>query len=383
MVKKQSVFGVAMMMTVTIASTGMAEFVIPQMGGGTIGQGLAPMKHADISFDGTSIGVHVDTSVGVPALRALEEPYEFDPQQPWGVLSDKAYNFQYGWNSSGFLSMPADGWIWIEQLSSSDGLEIYQRPPATPAYDPIFGTGGSGTRWRWSLSMTHNVYAIENPLQRELSAAYRVYIGDDVTGEPLPQYNSAEVTLTFAASVWGDFDDNGMLGCEDIDALIGAIAAGESDSSFDMNRDGMLNLDDRDAWLRQAGLAFPELTGGEPISLGDANLDGMVDDIDFAAWNSSKFSSVAEWCRGDFNADGVVDVRDYDIWNAGRPTPAAIQNAVPEVIHAPCWLLVVTLVRRRSAIVRQPDGRGSDRYLEVTGSRRYRDRSLPIVRDLD
>ena len=111
MVKKQSVFGVAMMMTVTIASTGMAEFVIPQMGGGTIGQGLAPMKHADISFDGTSIGVHVDTSVGVPALRALEEPYEFDPQQPWGVLSDKAYNFQYGWNSSGFLSMPADGWF--------------------------------------------------------------------------------------------------------------------------------------------------------------------------------------------------------------------------------------------------------------------------------
>ena len=39
----------------------------------------------------------------------------------------------------------------------------------------------------------------------------------------------------------------------DIDALIAAIAIGLAMASFDITRDGAVDLDDRDAWLAEAG----------------------------------------------------------------------------------------------------------------------------------
>jgi hypothetical protein len=56
--------------------------------------------------------------------------------------------------------------------------------------------------------------------------------------------------------------------------------------------------------------------------LGDANLDGFVDGLDFIIWNDHKFTAEAAWCAGDFNADGFVDGQDFIVWNANKFTSA-------------------------------------------------------------
>ncbi|GAH09253.1 unnamed protein product, partial [marine sediment metagenome] len=76
--------------------------------------------------------------------------------------------------------------------------------------------------------------------------------------------------------------------------------------------DGLVDLDDRDTWLAEAG--GMNLGPGQAYLLGDANLDGL----DFVDWNDNKFTSLAAWCAGDFNADGVVDGLDFTIWNDNK-----------------------------------------------------------------
>lgn len=176
-----------------------AAYVIPQIGGGQVGMVGAPMKHTDVLFDGIDITVHVDETVATPVLRPLAPPDAFDPAQPWSVLAGRAYNFQHAWNPGGFITLPAGGAIWMQRLSHDDGLEAYLRPPASPAYAPVFEADGD--QWKWSGAMTHNVYAVQAPLQSQYSATYRLYIGgDDTIGAPLPGFGSADVTWTWHAT---------------------------------------------------------------------------------------------------------------------------------------------------------------------------------------
>lgn len=186
-------------LSLLLASTSQAAYVTPQMGGGQIGMmDGAGMKHVDITFDGTNLSAHIDETIATPVLRPLTGSDAFDPALAWSVLTDKAYNFQYAWNPGGFISLPTDAGIWIERLSHDTGLETYARPPASPAYAPLFESDGD--IWRWTGSMTHNVYAVLDPTESSYSATYRVYIGDSTTGEALTAYGSDDVTLTFTAT---------------------------------------------------------------------------------------------------------------------------------------------------------------------------------------
>lgn len=179
-----------------LCASAEAAYVIPTIGGGQVGMMGAPMIHTDVSFDGTNISLMADTSHGVPVLRPLTPPDEFDPAQPWIVLQNKAYNFQHAWNPGGFITLPAGTGIWVERISQTPGLEVYQRPPAAPSYLQIFQADGE--RWKWSGAMTHNAYAVLNPTLSTFSATYRVYIGDATTGTPLGGYGSAEVTWNWS-----------------------------------------------------------------------------------------------------------------------------------------------------------------------------------------
>lgn len=125
---------------------------------------------------------------------------------------------------------------------------------------------------------------------------------------------AGDYVLSLGGSVIdGDFDDDGDYDCHDIDALTTAIAAGSTDLSFDLTGDGDLNLADRDAWLAEGALANGFAS---PYLLGDANLDGTVNGMDFLIWNANKFTATAGWCNGDFNADGSVNGGDFLNWNA-------------------------------------------------------------------
>ncbi len=162
------------------------------------------------------------------------------------------------------------------------------------------------------------------------------------------------------AIVEADIVDDGQLDCADINALTSAIAGGSSDSVYDLNRDGVVDLADRDAWLREAG----EVNLGiqKAYQLGDANLDGAVDGDDFIIWNQSKFTANAAWCAGDFNADGAVDGADFIIWNGNKfsvadggtihdgfaAVPSASRQSVPEPLAIPLLLFVSLWVVRRT-----------------------------------
>ncbi len=217
----------------------------------------APMKHADISLVGNALSVRLDDTVSTPLLRSLDAPDEFDPSMPWAVLSGSAHNFQYAWNAGGFWMPPSGGAVWVELLSATPGLETYYvsgPPPSTP-YTPIFGTDSSPVRWKWSGAMTHNAYAVVDPQLPRYEANYRIYIGNDATGEIWAEYQPAEITFTFDAQL----------------------------PSADFNGDGIVDGADFLVWQREAG--------GTPV-LADGNSDGMVDARDLSLWKT-QFGNVA------------------------------------------------------------------------------------------
>ncbi len=135
-----------------------------------------------------------------------------------------------------------------------------------------------------------------------------------------------------------DFDNDGVLDCADIDHLISSIAAGTFDECLDLNGDGTLDLQDRDLWLEGAG----HQTIGAPYLLGDANLDGQVDGLDFIVWNVHKFQLSSGWCSADFNADGMTDGLDFIDWNSFKFQSSDAAIAVPE--PAVSWLCIVLFV---------------------------------------
>ena len=126
-----------------------------------------------------------------------------------------------------------------------------------------------------------------------------------------------------------DFNGDQLCDLADIDALVAAIAAGNYESALDLNGDGVIDLLDRDAWLAEAGAL--NLPSGSPYRLGDANLDGHVDETDFQIWNQNKFTATAAWSLADFNADGSTDGRDLLIWNANKFTsPVPVVRSVDQ-----------------------------------------------------
>ncbi len=155
---------------------------------------------------------------------------------------------------------------------------------------------------------------------------YRAAVADhvsDLFGNPLAPFAPFDFSVP-STTIDGDFNDDGIYDLVDIDALVAAIAAVTHDPAFDLTGDGLVNLTDRDAWLAEAGSV--NLASGNAYLLGDANLDGFVDGLDFIAWNSHKFTAMAAWSAGDFTADGVVDGLDFIAWNNNKFTSSAARS---------------------------------------------------------
>ncbi len=150
-----------------------------------------------------------------------------------------------------------------------------------------------------------------------------------------------------ATTIDGDFNDDGVYGCADVDALVSDIANGNNTGSFDLTGDGVVDMSDLDAWRSEAGEAL--LGPGLSILPGDATLDGSVDVSDRSQWNAFKFTQSAAWCKGDFNASGATDVTDLGIWTANSFRISGNLAAVPEPTGFALLLagLLPLLFRRR------------------------------------
>jgi hypothetical protein len=84
--------------------------------------------------------------------------------------------------------------------------------------------------------------------------------------------------------------------------------------------------------------------------VGDATLNGVVDGLDYIAWNAHKFTSEAAWCSADFNADGLIDALDFVLWNENKFMSSDGVNTVPEPgmgVLVVATLMGLAVVRRR------------------------------------
>ncbi|MBI5388437.1 MAG: hypothetical protein HZA90_27545 [Verrucomicrobia bacterium] len=196
--------------TVTLPLTVDPVLLVKPVRGGGTNTNLPPMIHVDILYDAGSNQMHavLDTNYGIPKLVPLPAGYAFDAASNYAVLNGKAYNFQYAWNPGGVFSPPAGAAVWVERLDFSPGLENYDGPgnkmenPPRP-YTQIFATNGA--IWKWYGRMAHNAFAIRNPVTNVVTAEFRVFIGDAVTGsrEAYTNYDDAIVKLTLTVDpVW-------------------------------------------------------------------------------------------------------------------------------------------------------------------------------------
>ena len=152
----------------------------------------------------------------------------------------------------------------------------------------------------------------------------------------------------FASSFFrpGDFNNDGIYDCADVDSLVVEVATSTNAGEFDLTGDGLVDGSDLDAWLAEAGAV--NLASGNSYLVGDANLDGTVDGADFLIWNSNKFSTAGGWCQADFNADGTTDGLDFLAWNQNKFQSADVSQ-VPEPAAAFMVILgfVALAIRRR------------------------------------
>ncbi len=153
----------------------------------------------------------------------------------------------------------------------------------------------------------------------------------DQRGMPFARVSAGRIDMGAVELIDGDFNDDGFYTYTDIDELVGAIAPGTNDTTYDLNSDGLVDLTDRDIWLAVAGAA--NLDTHDPFLLGDANLDGVVDGQDFIIWNANKFSPTGLWSRADWNADGLTDGQDFIIWNAHKFQASG--SPLLSVLHQP------------------------------------------------
>ena len=112
-----------------------------------------------------------------------------------------------------------------------------------------------------------------------------------------------------APGLIGDFDDDGDVDIDDIDAYTGNIglpATGDL-AELDLDGDEVITLDDHNLLVTQHVQISDEITG---TVLGDATLNGVTDVLGDAFALVGNLGSVGDvsWSDGDFNADDQVDV---------------------------------------------------------------------------
>jgi len=149
------------------------------------------------------------------------------------------------------------------------------------------------------------------------------------------------INVTLGGRV-GDFDGDGDIDADDIDALAAAVQASSTDLTFDMDGDGDVDADDHAFHVHNlVDTALGEGTGTE---FGDFNLDGMVSILDLGALGDG-YGEGTGWAQGDANGDGTVGILDLGFLgdNYGYDGSAIPEPATMSLLG----LGAIALIRRR------------------------------------
>ncbi|MEM9252118.1 MAG: PEP-CTERM sorting domain-containing protein [Planctomycetota bacterium] len=119
-----------------------------------------------------------------------------------------------------------------------------------------------------------------------------------------------QITITPQTLIEGDFDydrdlSNPFGDVDDIDILANFFDAnGFNADGFDLTDDGIVDFDDTTYLVETL---FGTL-------LGDANLDGVVDELDLALLDDNFHSDVTSWAFADFTGNDFVDIDDVNLF---------------------------------------------------------------------
>ena len=213
---------------------------------------------------------------------------------------------------------------YVGQLSDSGEQFVLQRPDAPPLMDPTDIP---------RLTEDQVQYATDGPWPNANGNGQSLQrIGASTYGGFATAWRGEEAspgTVSFSGGAFGDITGDGTVDVQDIHALQFAMNAGATDTSFDLNSDGAVNLADLQRLLED----------GLGRRMGDMNLDGQVNGTDFTIWRSGIFTDVVcgNWSSADFNGDNVIDVSDFNIWNVNKflPAPGPVQAAVRAAARIP------------------------------------------------
>lgn len=161
------------------------------------------MKHALVGFDGAQLTVHVADPPRSPVTMISGIGAKFDTN--FDVLEDRYFNSQHGWLPDGILVPPPGAEIWIRRTGliapAGATLKIHEGGMGNvmPSWTMQEIYSADGDIWKWDRIMQHDLFVADKP--GEYSMSFQVYFGNATTGAPLPEYGSAETSLSFRAPV--------------------------------------------------------------------------------------------------------------------------------------------------------------------------------------
>jgi len=169
------------------------------------------------------------------------------------------------------------------------------------------GSGGAD----WEYSVNGGTAVVGNITTFNFAADYSFFVHgrDDETTKSLQ-----EVTLTAltdgdgSPAASGDFTNDGIVDCDDLDGYIGNIGAmaTEALAVLDIDGNGTIEASDANTHITTLVTTSNGIVGTNP---GDVNCDGVVNVLgDALALVTNLGSNVMSYSQGDVNFDGQVNV---------------------------------------------------------------------------
>ena len=149
----------------------------------------------------------------------------------------------------------------------------------------------------------------------------------------------------------GDFNDNGVIGIDDIDLLAAEIRQKTNTPIFDVVADGVVDEADRNEWVNNLANTW----------FGDTNLDGEFNSSDLVtAFVASEYEDNmlvnSTWVEGDWDGNGDFNSRDLVIafQDGGYEVgPREAVASVPEPAASFVTMAILGFATRTRRVVRQ------------------------------
>ena len=250
-----------------------------------------------------------------------------------------------GTSQLAFLKNPDSNPLWDPLHPDYDPDADWDQYPILPAGDYFIAVTGGARFSGYAPDMVDQTKQVGDVVQNASPALPDDGIPDDGAGNPVPfgftSIHPMGGIMVLNARRPGDFNSTNIADATDIDILFDRIVelSGQGvDANSGVSLDGLPLYFVESGWEPETSLTptdmMLDLTGNSRIDMGDvfmlvhnilgteigdANLDGVIDDTDKNLVNAN-LGSPGGWADGDFNGDDLVTQADLDILLANLPT---------------------------------------------------------------